>query len=60
MNIMSLAVIQLILHILRTMYTVFMSQLQYILCRLVGEGLNPEKINIKAILVSFCSARYQE
>ena len=32
-NIMSLAVIQLILHILRTMYTVFMSQLQYILRR---------------------------
>ena len=30
-NIMSLAVIQLILHILLTMYTVFMSQLQYIL-----------------------------
>ena len=30
-NIMSLAVIQLILHVLRTMYTVFMSQLQYIL-----------------------------
>ena len=28
--------------------------------RLVGEGLNPEKINIKAFLVSFCSARYQE
>ena len=28
--------------------------------RLVGEGLNPEKINIKALLVSFCSARYQE
>ena len=27
---------------------------------LVGEGLNPEKINIKAFLVSFCSARYQE
>ena len=30
-NIMSLAVIQLILHVLRTMYTVFVSQLQYIL-----------------------------
>ena len=28
--------------------------------RLVGEGLNPEKINIKAFLVSFCSARYHE
>ena len=28
--------------------------------RLVGEGLNPEKINIKAFLVEFCSARYQE
>ena len=28
--------------------------------RLVGEGLNPEKINIKAFLVLICSARYQE
>ena len=28
--------------------------------RLVGEGLNPEKINIKAFLVSICSARCQE
>ena len=28
--------------------------------RLVGDGLNPEKINIKAFLVSFCSARYDE